>query len=92
MEKNKATKLHMQFCHPPYDRLIDLIKKSGTNDDCIFDAIRNVTSQCDVGIRNRRAPLRPAVGLPLATQFNETVALDLSPEDPMATYCIWSTI
>ena len=75
--KNKATKLHMQFCHPPSDRLIDLIKKSGTNDDRIFDAIRNVTSQCDVCIRNRRAPLRPAVGLPLATQFNETVALDL---------------
>ena len=80
--KNKATKLHLQFCHPPADRLIDLIKKAGTSDERIFDAIRNVSSQCDVCIRNKRAPLRPTVGFPLATQFNETVALDLKSRGP----------
>lgn len=75
--ENKARKLHLQFCHPTADRLIDLIKKAGTFDQRVFDAINNVTSRCDICIRSKRAPLRPAVGLPLATQFNETVALDL---------------
>ena len=75
--KNKVTKLHLQFCHPTADRLIDLIKKAGTCEQRVFDVIKNVTAHCDVCIRNRRAPLRPAVGLPLSTSFNETVAMDL---------------
>ncbi len=75
--RNKATKLHLQFCHPSADRLIDLIRKAGTTDDKIFEAIQNVTDQCDVCIRNKKAPLRPVVGFPLATHFNETVAMDL---------------
>ena len=75
--KNKAKKLHLQFCHPSADRLIDLIKKAGTLDERVHDAIRNVSSECDVCIRSKKAPLRPAVGMPLATQFNETVAMDL---------------
>ncbi len=75
--KNKAKKLHIQFCHPTADRLITLIKNAGAHDESIHDAIREVTSQCDICIRNRKAPLRPAVGFPLATQFNEMVAIDL---------------
>ena len=75
--KNKAKKLHLQFCHPTADRLIGLLKNAGTHEQKIHDAIRDVTLQCDVCIRNKRPPLRPAVGFPLATQFNEVVALDL---------------
>ena len=75
--KNKATKLHLQFCHPTADRLINLIKKAGYCDERIEDTIRAVTSQCEVCLRNRKPPLRPAVGFPLATEFNQTVALDL---------------
>ena len=75
--KHKAAKLHLQFCHPTADRLIELLKKSGTSDQLIFDAIKNVTTHCDVCIRNKKAPLRPTVGFPLASDFNETVALDL---------------
>ena len=80
--KNKAKKLHLQFCHPTSDRLIDLVKKAGTDDQNVLDAIREVSSQCDVCIRNRKAPLRPAVGFPLATQFNQTVAMDLKSRGP----------
>ncbi len=80
--KNKATKLHLQFCHPTADRLIDLIKKAGTSDKKVFDAIKSVTDHCDVCIRNRKPHLRPVVGMPLATQFNETVAMDLKSRGP----------
>ena len=75
--KNKAKKLHIQFCHPTADRLIKLLINAGTHDQNIHDVIREVTSQCDTCIRNKKAPLRPAVGFPLATQFNEMVAIDL---------------
>ena len=75
--KNKAKKLHIQFCHPTADRLVKLVENAGTHDKNVHDAIREVTSQCDICIRNRKAPLRPAVGFPLATQFNEMVAIDL---------------
>ena len=75
--KNKANKLHIQFCHPTAERLIDLIKKAGVCEQRVFDTIRDITSSCDVCIRNKKAPLRPAVGLPTATQFNEMVAIDL---------------
>ena len=73
--KNKAK--NIQFCHPTADRLIKLLINAGTHDQNIHDVIREVTSQCDTCIRNKKAPLRPAVGFPLATQFNEMVAIDL---------------
>ncbi len=75
--KNKATKLHVQFCHPTAEKLIELIKKAGYCDEKVEDTIKEVTSQCEVCLRNKKPPLRPAVGLPLATEFNQTVALDL---------------
>ena len=37
---------------------------------------------CDTCRRFKRRPLKPAVGFPLATDFNETVALDLKQFDP----------
>jgi len=75
--KSKAKKLHVQFCHPSADRLINLLTNAGTTDERVFDAIKEVTLQCDVCLRNKKAPLRPVVGFPIASSFNETVALDL---------------
>ena len=75
--KQKVTKLHKQFAHPPPEKLIKLVENSGVNDSNVSSAIKEVSSQCDVCRRFKRRPLKPAVGFPLATQFNETVALDL---------------
>ena len=75
--KNKARKLHLQFCHPAAERLIDLVKKAGTSDQRVYDVIKEITSQCDVCIKNKKPPLKPAVSFPLASSFNEVVALDL---------------
>ena len=75
--KNKVSKLHLQFCHPTAERLIDLLKRAGTTDQHIFDVVHEVTLGCDVCLKNKRPPLRPAVSFPLATSFNQVVALDL---------------
>ena len=75
--KNKARKLHIQFCHPTAGRLINLVKNSGTTEQGVFDAITEVTEQCEICIKNKQSPLRPVVCFPSATSFNETVALDL---------------
>ena len=59
--KNKAHKLHLQFCHPSAERLIGLVKEFGTSDQCVFDVINEITSKCDVCF-NKKPPLKPAVG------------------------------
>ena len=73
--KNKVTKLHRQFAHPTADRLINLIKNAGTADTKVFDTIREITSNCDICAKHRKPPLRPAVGFPLACEFNEAVVI-----------------
>ena len=75
--KNKVSKLHLQFCHPTAERLINLLKNAGTTDKRTFDVINEVTLKCDVCMKNKKPPLRPAVSFPLASSFNEVVALDL---------------
>ena len=80
--KQKVIKLHKQFAHPLPDKLIKLVENSGVDDPNVSTVIREVSSQCDVCRRFKRRPLKPAVGFPLATQFNETVALDLKQFGP----------
>ena len=75
--KNKARKLHVQFCHPSASRLIDLVKDAGTTDQNVFDAITEISAKCDTCLRHKKPPLKPTVCFPIAKQFNETVALDL---------------
>ena len=75
--KQKALKLHKQFAHPLPEKLIRLIENSGVNDPKVANAIKDVSSQCDVCKRFKKRPLKPAVGFPLASQFNQTVAMDL---------------
>ena len=73
----KITKLHKQFAHPHPDRLKALVRNAGTDDKCVLDTIDEVSANCDVCKRYKRSPPRPAVGFPLATTFNDTVAMDL---------------
>ena len=75
--RRKVTKLHKQFAHPRPDRLKDLIRKSGCSAPEILKIVDAVSQNCDVCTRFAKAPPRPAVGFPLASVFNETVALDL---------------
>lgn len=76
LEKN-ALKLHRQFAHPPPDRLKRLVKDSGMKDQKILPFIDKVSRECNTCQQLRPSPSRPVVGFPLATDFNEVVAMDL---------------
>ena len=75
--KNVAKKLHQQFGHPSTKRLVKLINDAGEANADLINKIEEVGDQCDTCKRYKRTPSRPVVTFPLATVFNETVAMDL---------------
>ena len=81
-----AKKLHHQFSHPSSKRLINLVKTSGVQDEELFKAIEKISERCDTCKRYKKNRPRPAVSFPLATEFNETVALDLKIYENNKTY------
>ena len=74
---SKISKLHKQFAHPTPEKLIDLIRNSGIVDKKIEDTVKEISKNCDICARYKRPPLRPVVAMPLASEFNEVVAMDL---------------
>ena len=72
-----AKKLHRQFSHPPAERLIKLVKNQSENCKELTDAIKEVTESCKICLEFKKAPPRPIVGFPMATRFNQCVAMDL---------------
>ena len=75
--KSVAKKLHQQFNHPPSEKMIKYVKDSGVNDDNLFHAIKEVGERCDTCKKYRKSRPHPVVAFPKATEFNETVAMDL---------------
>ena len=73
----KIRKLHLQFAHPNPDKLINLLKDAGITDTSIFNLVKTVSSNCETCKRYKKSPLRPVVGFPLASNFNDVVAVDL---------------
>ena len=77
-DKHKiAIKLHMKFAHPKPDKLITLLRNAGSDDDELFNVIKDLERSCEVCIRYRRSNPRPVVALPMVQVFNECVAMDL---------------
>ena len=75
-----AQKLHRQFAHPTKDKLLKLVKLAGepwNNDQNLHKKIEDVTDSCQTCEKYKKAAPRPVVGLPMATTFLETVALDI---------------
>ena len=75
--KRVSSKLHRQFGHPTADKLISLIKNSGCNNEMLKNAIIDVTKSCVTCCKFRKPVPRPVVSLPMASQFNETISMDL---------------
>ena len=73
----EARKLHKQFSHPSAKRLIKLVNNSGIEDADLKKAIEDVSAKCDICKRYKKTRPRPVVSLPMASEFNETVAMDL---------------
>ena len=76
-----AKKLHRQFGHPKPDKLIKLLKSAKEpwkSDFELFKLIQDLSdNNCDICVKYKKAHLRPAVCLPLATFFQEVLAMDL---------------
>jgi hypothetical protein len=70
-------KLHRQFGHATSERLGNLLKSSGSCNAEILALLSSVVENCDICLKYKRAVPRPVVGFPLASDYNETVALDL---------------
>ncbi|CAC5414015.1 unnamed protein product [Mytilus coruscus] len=79
MTKDKTKiieKLHKQFAHPSAKRLKNLLKDVGGYTKEHLDCVDEITEGCDVCKKYKKTPARPVVSLPLATEFNEVVAVD----------------
>ena len=75
-----ALKLHRQFAHPSKEKLLQLIKKAGEpwcNNQNLMEEINNASSNCATCKLYKKTLRRPIVVLPMATEFQETVAMDL---------------
>ena len=70
-------KLHKKFIHPPAYKLKKLINDSGIKDKDILNAVDFVSEKCTTCKMFRTTPPRPVVSFPIASTFNEVVALDL---------------
>ena len=76
-EQKTALKLHRQFGHPTPAKLIRLIKDSGIKNSELERAVEKVSKECDTCRRFQKAKPRPVVCLPMASKFNEAIAMDL---------------
>ena len=72
-----ATKLHHQFAHPRSDKLKSLLKNAQISDKTLEKHLDSLDDTCDVCLKYKKPKARPVVGLPMATTFNETVAINL---------------
>ena len=77
-KKVVAKKLHTQFGHPKAKRLNELIDNSAMEDTTeLKQEIEDLSEKCDICKRYRKSRPKPVVTFPLASVFNETVAMDL---------------
>lgn len=86
-EKHKILlKLHKQFGHASADRIQRLLNSAGNKDTECSTILLRIVNECDICQRHGKTKPKPAVGLPLASQYNETVAVDLHELEPGVWY------
>ena len=65
------------------------MESAGNRDDECIGILKNIVSNCETCIRYSRPKPKPAVGLSMASTYNETVAVDLHELEPGLWYhCI----
>ena len=79
-------KLHRQFGHASQQKLRDLLKKANVQDREVYEILDKVVSECKLCIQFQKTPSRPAVSLPMASDFNELIAIDLHQLDKSVWY------
>lgn len=72
-----ALKLHRQFGHPTSEKLIKLISKAGIKNSKLEQAVQKVTKESETCFKFQKPKPRPIVSMPMASKFNEAIAMDL---------------
>ena len=73
----KAKKLHRQFYHASKEKLRKLLINTKCDDKEFSQCVEKCCNECQLCQQYKKAPLRPAVGFPLADDFNQIVCMDL---------------
>ena len=80
-------KLHRQFGHASADRMNSFLTRSGNKvDKDVKHKIKQIIDQCETCTIHKPTPLKPVVSLPLANDYNDTVAVDLHEIQPGLWY------
>ena len=82
----RSIKKVQKFGHASPNNLENLFKNAGLLSTEISKLINVVCDNCVVCKTHKKPPLRPVVGLPRATTFNRTVAMDLHSLDKNIWY------
>ena len=70
-------KLHRQFAHPSMNKLISLLKDAGIWHIDYTEILQKIEESCHLCKIHMKTPPRPSVALPMASEFNQKVAMDL---------------
>ena len=70
-------KIHKQFGHQPEEKFISLLKNAGVWKEDMKGHLEKIMTGCVGCLQRRRNPDRPAVALPMASEFNQLIAVDL---------------
>ncbi len=76
-KRKHLEKLHKQFGHASGEKIRSLLENAGNRDADTDRILKTIVEECDICLKFKKESPRPAVGFPLATDFNETVAVDL---------------
>ena len=70
-------KIHSQFAHPTKVKLKKLMEDANIWGDEYNTIADQIYESCEICKKIKRSPPRPAVALPLASEFNDAAAIDL---------------
>ena len=77
-QRKGMIKLHRQFGHMPVERFVGFLKSTGVEWHPEMEQdLREIMDGCVGCLQRKRNPDLPAVAMPMATRFNEKVAVDL---------------
>ena len=70
-------KLHRQFAHPSRMKLISLLKDAHVWKESFENDLALISQNCELCKVYAKTPARLSLALPMATRFNEKVAMNL---------------
>ena len=76
-KEKKVTKIHKVLAHPLPKILKHFFKNSSENSKDVMKAVDSVAEKCQVCKRFKKTPSIPKVGLPVSSDFNDCVSVDL---------------